>query len=51
MKYLAVLNDLHVHGTPRKNVLDCTQLDPQIVGVEDAELGHTLELLQLHRCV
>ena len=42
--HLGVDDDLHIHGVLLLQPLDSCQGDPQIVGVEDLELGPGLEL-------
>ncbi len=47
MRHLWVDDDLQVHGVLLVQPLDGRQRDPQVVGVEDLELGHRLELVHV----
>lgn len=45
--YLGVHDDLHIHHTLLLQPLDGSQRNPQVVGVEDLELGDRLELVHV----
>ena len=46
-RHLGVNDDLQVHGVLLLQPLDGGQGDPQVVGVEDLELGDGLELVHV----
>ncbi len=47
VRHLWVDDDLQVHGVLLMQPLDGGQRDPQVVGVEDLELGDRLELVDV----